>query len=147
MAQRIDFHFNVPNRLLYACRVVRKARANNMTVAVWTRDAHRLAYFVRQLWRFEPTCFNLHVSDYFYLAAETPIVYHTDEKLLPARDVLLLLDDEVPDDWKSLFSRFGRVIDIVGAAESERQPARERFKIYRSAGLAPVAHDQGAQHA
>ena len=88
-----------------------------------------------------------HVAADDELAAETPIVYHTDEKLLPARDVLLLLDDEVPDDWESLFSRFGRVIDIVGAAESERQPARERFKIYRSAGLAPVAHDQGAQHA
>ena len=147
MAQRIDFHFNVPNRLLYACRVVRKARANNMTVAVWTRDAHRLDFFVRQLWSFEPTGFYPHVAADDELAAETPIVYHTDEKLLPARDVLLLLDDEVPDDWKILFSRFGRVIDIVGAAESERQPARERFKIYRSAGLAPVAHDQGAQHA
>ena len=68
-------------------------------------------------------------------------------KLLPARDVLILLDDEVPDDWKTLFSRFNRVIDIVGAAETERQPARQRFKIYRSAGLSPIAHDQGAQNA
>ena len=72
MAQRIDFHFNVPNRLLYACRVVRKARANNMTVAVWTRDAHRLDFFVRQLWSFEPTGFYPHVAADDELAAETP---------------------------------------------------------------------------
>ena len=143
MAQRIDFHFNVTNRLLYACRVVRKARANNLTLAVWTKDRHKLDFFVRQLWSFEPTGFYPHVAADDELAAETPIVYHTDETLLPARDVLILLDDEVPENWSVLFGRFGRVIDIVGASEAERQPARERFKIYRSAGMAPVAHDQG----
>ncbi|HIU37101.1 MAG TPA: DNA polymerase III subunit chi, partial [Candidatus Aphodousia faecigallinarum] len=138
---------NVANRLLYACRVVRKARANNMTVAVWTRDAHKLDFFARQLWSFEPTGFYPHVAADDELAAETPIVYHTDEKLLPARDVLILLDDEVPDDWKTLFDRFGRVIDIVGATEAERLPARQRFKTYRAAGLSPIAHDQGAHNA
>lgn len=143
MAQRIDFHFNVTNRLLYACRVVRKARANNLTVAVWTKDSHKLDFFVRQLWSFEPTGFYPHVAADDELAAETPIVYHTNETLLPARDVLILLDDEVPENWPALFERFGRVIDIVGASEAERLPARERFKIYRSAGLTPVAHDQG----
>ena len=143
MAQRIDFHFNVTNRLLYACRVVRKARANNLTVAVWTKDSHKLDFFVRQLWSFEPTGFYPHVAADDELATETPIVYHTDETLLPARDVLILLDDEVPENWPALFERFGRVIDIVGASEAERLPARERFKIYRSAGMAPVAHDQG----
>lgn len=147
MTQRIDFHFNVPNRLLYACRVVRKARANEMTVAIWTRDVHRLDTFVRQLWSFEPTGFYPHVAADDELAPQTPIVYHSEETLLPARDLLILLDDEVPDDWKMLFSRFGRVIDIVGATEAERQPARDRFKIYRAAGFLPVAHDQGAQHA
>ena len=49
MASRIDFHFNVPNRVLYACRVVRKALANNMTVAVWTRDERKLDFFSLQL--------------------------------------------------------------------------------------------------
>ena len=144
MADRIDFHFNVANRITYACRVVRKARANNMTVAVWTRDAHRLDFFARQLWSFEPTGFYPHVAADDELAAETPIVYHSDERILPARDVLILLDDEVPDDWKTLFARFKRVIDIVGNAETERRPARQRFKIYRVQGLSPIAHDQGA---
>lgn len=57
MASRIDFHFNVPNRVLYACRVVRKALANDMTVAVWTRDERKLDFFSRQLWSFDPTGF------------------------------------------------------------------------------------------
>lgn len=143
MASRIDFHFNVPNRVLYACRVVRKALANNMTVAVWTRDERKLDFFCRQLWSFDPTGFYPHVAADDELAAQTPVVYHADERLLPARDVLLLLDDSVPDDWKTLFERMGRVIDVVGIAENERQPARERFKIYRAAGFSPIAHDQG----
>ena len=141
--QRLDFHFNVVNRLAYACRVVRKARSMNLTIALWCRDSHRLDNFSRLLWSFEPTGFYPHVDATNNLAAETPIVFHTDETRLPARDVLILLDDQVPDDFMALFSRFGRVIDIVGASENERVPARERFMTYRRAGLSPTAHDQG----
>ena len=133
--QRLDFHFNVVNRLAYACRVVRKARSMNLTVALWCRDSHRLDNFSRLLWSFEPTGFYPHVSATDELAAETPIIYHTDETRLPARDVLILLDEQVPDDFMTLFTRFGRVIDIVGAAENERVPARERFMIYGGAGV------------
>lgn len=143
VAQRIDFHFNVVNRIAYACRVVRKSRSLNLTVAVWCRDAHMLDNFSRMLWSFEATGFYPHVNAEDELAAETPIVYHTDERLLPARDALLLLDDAVPDDYNTLFARFGRVIDVVGAAENERIPARQRFITYRRAGLNPIAHDQG----
>lgn len=142
MAEKIDFHFNVKNRIHYACRVVRKALSLKMRVAVWCSDAHRLDFFSRQLCSFEPTGFYPHVNAEDRLAAQTPVVSHTDAALLPSRDVLLLLDDAVPANYQELFTRFGRVIDVVGDTENERVSARERFVTYRRAGLSPVAHDQ-----
>ena len=40
---RVDFHFNVEHRLQYACRVVRRARAADCRVLLFSRDADRLA--------------------------------------------------------------------------------------------------------
>lgn len=145
MAQRVDFHFNVPNRYTYACRLVRKARSMNLSIAVWARDAGKLEFFSRQLWSFDPTGFYPHVHASDPLAAETPIVYANDEELLPARDVLVLLDDTLPNDYHKLFERFNRVFDVVPPNENEKIAARERFKFYRHAGLNPIAHDQGTQ--
>lgn len=145
MAERVDFHFNVPNRYTYACRLVRKARSMNLSIAVWARDSGKLDFFSRQLWSFDPTGFYPHVSATDPLAAETPIVYSTDEQLLPARDVLVLLDDSLPNDYRSLFARYSRVFDIVPPGENEKNAARERFKFYRKVGLEPIAHDQGVR--
>ncbi|MBR4940250.1 MAG: DNA polymerase III subunit chi, partial [Burkholderiaceae bacterium] len=69
----------------------------------------------------------------------------TDADRLPSRDLLILLDDEVPMNYQTVFARFARVIDIVPNQENERQAARKRFVIYRQSGLNPVAHDQGKE--
>ncbi|MBO7172752.1 MAG: DNA polymerase III subunit chi [Burkholderiaceae bacterium] len=144
MAQKIDFHFNVPeNRIQYACRVVRKARGLGMKIALWSYDAHRLDYFARQLCAFDSTGFYPIVKASDALADQTSTVYDTDADRLPSRDLLILLDDEVPNNFQTLFARFARVIDIVPNQENERQAARKRFVIYRQSGLNPVAHDQG----
>ena len=144
MAQKIDFHFNVPeNRIQYACRVVRKARGLGMKIALWSNDAHRLDYFARQLCAFDATGFYPIVKANDPLADQTSTVYDTDADRLPSRDLLILLDDEVPVNYQTLFARFARVIDIVPNQENERQAARKRFVIYRQSGLNPVAHDQG----
>lgn len=144
MAKKIDFHFNVPeNRIQYACRVVRKARNLGMKIALWSYDTHRLDYFVRQLCAFDSTGFYPIVKADDPLADQTSTVYCADPDQLPARDLLILLDDEVPPNFQTLFARFARVIDIVPGQEQERQAARRRFMIYRQSGLNPVAHDQG----
>ncbi len=145
MAAQIDFHFNVPNRFTYACRLIRKALAQGMTIAVWARNENKLEYFSRQLWSFEPTGFYPHVRASDPLAQVTPIVYSHEERQLPARDALVLLDDTLPDDYATLFARFARVFDIVPPGEAEKNAARERFKFYRAQGLNPVAHDLGTK--
>jgi len=139
---RIDFHFNVPDRLAYACRVVRKARAAGKRLVVWTADERRLSAFDQQLWTFSSLDFLPHVRVGSPLQAETPVLLTSAADSAPASDVLLLLDDEVPPDYPSLFSRYERVIDVVSNVDEERVAARQRFKLYRDAGLSPTAHDQ-----
>ncbi|MEF9997066.1 MAG: DNA polymerase III subunit chi [Burkholderiaceae bacterium] len=142
---RIDFHFNVPDRLAYACRVVRKARAAGKTVVVWTASDARLSSFDQQLWTFSSLDFIAHVRVSSPLAADTPVLLTTDAAHSPAADVLILLDDEIPPAHTTLFSRYGRVIDVVSNVDEERRAARVRFKTYRDQGLEPTAHDQAAR--
>lgn len=142
---RIDFHFNVPDRLVYACRVVRKARAAGKTLVVWTSDAARLAAFDAQLWTFSALDFIPHVRADSPLAPDTPVLLTSDAATAPAADVLLLIDDAMPPDYAALFARYERVIDVVSPVEEERLAARTRFKTYRDQGYEPGFHDQGAR--
>jgi DNA polymerase-3 subunit chi len=141
-ARTIDFHFNVDHCVNYACRVVRKARSAGKTVLVFTRDDGRRARLDMALWTFSALDFLPHVTLPSTRAAQTPVwLSGTPEPA--ARDLLLLLDDEPPPDFALWFARFERVIDVVSADAHDRERARSRFKAYRDAGLAPVAHEVG----
>lgn len=138
----IDFHFNVEHHVNYACRVVRKARSAGKTVLVFSRDAARQGRLDMALWTFSALDFLPHVTLPSALAAQTPVWLSTAPTDAP-RDVLLLLDDEPPPDFPRWFRCFERVIDVVSTDAQDRARARTRFKTYRDAGFAPVAHEVG----
>ena len=71
---RIDFHFNVEDRLQYACRVVRKARAADKSVLAYTREPARMARFDAALWIFSALDFVPHVYVESPLSARTPVL-------------------------------------------------------------------------
>ena len=139
--QKIDFHFNVGNRLLYACRVAQTVLRRRMTLAVWSRDERRLRDLDRLMWRYRDLAFLPHVEASRPAAARTPIRWSTRLDALEA-DVLLLLDDALPDDWEHALSRFGRIIDVVGSAPEEVESSRSRYRAYRAAGAELAAYDQ-----
>ena len=139
--QQIDFHFNVGNRLLYACRVAQTVLRRRMTLAVWSRDERRLRDLDRLMWRYRDLAFLPHVEASRPTAARTPIRWSTRLDALEA-DVLLLLDDALPDDWEHALSRFGRIIDVVGSAPEEVESSRSRYRAYRAAGAELAAYDQ-----
>ncbi len=76
-------------------------------------------------------------------AGSTP-VWLGSEPVREARDVLLLLDDEVAPQFADWFAGFERVIDLVSTEPADRQLARSRFAAYRDAGLTPKVHDTAA---
>jgi len=141
---RIDFHFNVEDRLQYACRVVRKARAADKSVLAYAHEPARLARFDAALWIFSALDFVPHVYVDSPLAARTPVLLTLDAALTaPARDVFLNLDDEVPPGFNDLLSRFERIIEVVSREDGDRQKARERFRCYRAAGIEPNKFEMG----
>ena len=142
---RIDFHFNVEDRLQYACRVVRKARGAEKSVVAYAREPARLARFDAALWIFSALDFVPHVYVDSPLAARTPVLLTLEATLAtPARDVFLNLDDDVPPAFGELAGRFERIIEVVSREESDRLRARERFKAYRAAGIEPNKFEMGS---
>jgi DNA polymerase-3 subunit chi len=137
---RIDFHVNVPDRLAYGCRLVRKIYRAGQQVVVCCEDPARLAAFDRELWAFEPQDFVPHVMAEDRLAAETPVLLATSPDGLPRHEVLVNLGDATPQG----FARYERLIEVVGLDEPDRSHGRERWRFYRDRGYPLEMHDVAA---
>jgi len=134
----IDFHFNLPDKLAYACRLLRKAYAAGGPVGV-VGPQQALGQLDGQLWRFSALDFIPHCSagappD---VLAHTPIVLATGCAELPDAPVLVNIGDEVPAGYE----RFARLIELVDTSESSRAQARQRWRHYAASGHAIVRHD------
>jgi DNA polymerase-3 subunit chi len=138
---RVSFHFNVPQRLEYACRLLRKATRQNARITV-TGGAPVLAELDRVLWSFEPTEFIPHVllTDGQALPdrlADTPVCLTATLAGAPHHDVLLNLGAEPPAGFES----FERLIEIVSTDDDDRNAARVRWKHYAARGYAIEKHE------
>jgi DNA polymerase-3 subunit chi len=138
---RIDFHSNVGDPLLHTCKLVRKAWAAGNQVVCYTQDTALLDALDKALWAFAPLEFVPHVGLDNPLAAETPILLASTPVEPPAthHQVLVNLDTEPPP----YFSRFERLIEIVGRQEALKTAARTRYKFYRDRGYALAHHEFG----
>ena len=140
---KVEFHFNVEHRAQYACRLVRKARAQGCTVLAVCADPGRLARFDSALWTFSALDFLPHVAADSPLATRTPILLAADGAAAPARDLLLMLDDAVPDGFETWAARYPRIVEVVSRDEDDRRTARERFRAYKARGCDPQSIDVG----
>ena len=136
----IDFHFNTPDKVNYACRLLRKAVAARGAQVVVVGDAAVLDAIDLALWQLSPVDFIAHCSidAAAGVLARSPVVLAGQSTAqLPHRQVLLNLGAEVP----SGFERFERLIDIVSDDPSDRQTARARWRHYADRGYAIVKHE------
>lgn len=133
---RVDFHSKVPDKVLYACRLVRKARAADMKVVVHLEDARQLNAFDEALWTFSEQDFLPHVSAGDALAAQTPVILtHDASDPLPHHQVLINLSQRTPEH----FARFERLFEILSTDEEDLVSGRERYKQYQQRGY-PLTH-------
>jgi DNA polymerase III subunit chi len=141
----ISFHFNVPDPMAYACRLLRKAVRRGARVVVSAPDPV-LSQLDRQLWTFEPLDFIAHIRLAQGHAIE-PRLQATPVWLLDSladaqnHDVLLNLHPEVIPG----FEKFSRLIEIVSLDEAERTNARIRWKHYTQAKHPITRHDVGEE--
>lgn len=133
---RIDFYSNVPDKLDYACRLVRKARAADCRVVLLTRDRNELARLDQALWTFSEQEFLPHVPADDPLAANTPVILtDSDSAELPHYQLLINLSASTPEH----FARFERMLEIVSSDDADKTAGRERYRFYQQRGY-PLTH-------
>lgn len=138
----IAFHFNVPDKMAYACRLLRKAVNAGATVEV-VADAPALAQLDVALWTFSPLDFIPHCkadADSSTMAL-SPVLLGGSELSQSGRQILLNMGHGIVAG----FERFERVIELVGNDDDNRQTARSRWKHYTSRGYNITRHDFAAR--
>ena len=137
---QVAFHFNVPALPDYVCRLLRKA----------TLAGHRSWVLAPQgllqqldalLWTFSQQEFIAHAIETPQTQALIPrsAVVLSDAMPVEAagRSLLVNLQPTVPEG----FDRFDRVIELVTDDRSQKEAARQRWRLYRQSGYDIEQHD------
>lgn len=147
----VHFYFNVPDKLPFACRLVRKAFMQGRALLV-SAPQPVLQELDQMLWHMSPSDFIAHdlLPDAqgrhsshapVWLCADAHACHGSDttEKDSPQTpDILLSLWDEV----QPAFSRFAHVYELVlRNDQDDRQRARGRWRHYQQRGYAIQSHD------
>ena len=140
----VAFHFNAPDKLGYACRLLRKAVGSGARVMV-TGDTGTLRELDVALWTFVPLEFLAHCDGQAtpVALAASPVVLAESVRCAPHQQVLVNLGGAVPEG----FERFERLIEVVTGDEQDRLDARLRWKHYADRGYAITRHDLAAKEA
>ena len=134
----IAFHFNVPDKLAYSCRLLRKAYLSGAQVVV-TSDPATLAELDQLMWSFAPAEFVPHcrAGAAQITVAASPVVLAESLQDCPHYGVLVDLGQGIPPE----FERFERFIEVVAREDEDRLAARSRWKHYTDRGYAMKRHD------
>ncbi len=127
---RIDFYSNAEPKLQIACHLAAKAFRHSLRVLIYAPDETAAQAIDKMLWTFPATGFLPHCFVRDSLADITPVLIARAGDEAPHDQVLLNLAAEPP----SFFSRFQRLIEIVGADPAELQTGRERYRYYQQRG-------------
>ena len=134
---QIDFYSHADNKLQVACSLCAKALERGLRVMIYTPDADTTDKLDKLMWCYPAIGFIPHCRANDQLAAETPVIIDHLAEPLPHDDVLLNLHPALPP----FFSRFQRLIEIVGTDETDSQAGRVRFRFYRDRGYEIRHHD------
>ena len=134
----IEFHVNVPDKLHYSCRLLRKAHRMGTQVVV-TAEPELLAQLDQLLWTFSGHDFLPHCTRNAapQTLAATPIQLAEQLQGCPADSVLINLGQQLPVH----FERFKRFIEVASDTNDDILAARIRWKHYKDRGYDLKKHD------
>lgn len=127
---KIDFYTGVTDKLRTACQLSHKAMQKGMRVVLHTPDEKTADSIDHLLWQYPATAFLPHCRNNDSAAAETPIIVDHIGEPYPHCEILITLHDSC----LPFFSRFERVIEIVGTDTEDARRGRERYGFYRDRG-------------
>ena len=127
---KVDFYTGSEDKLRTACQLSHKAMQNGVRVVLSAPDEASTEALDKLLWQYPATAFIPHSLSDAAESEEMPVVLNSGSERFPHHDLLISLHNEcVP-----FFSRFDRVIEIVGAADDDSKLGRERYKFYKDRG-------------
>ena len=126
---KVDFYTGSEDKLRTACQLSHKAMQHGMRVLLHVPDEDTAAKLDKLLWQYPPTSFMPHCYSDDTEAGAMPVIISHGESF-PHSELLISLHDECPP----FFSRFERVIEIIGEDAEDSRLGRERFKFYRDRG-------------
>jgi DNA polymerase-3 subunit chi len=135
----VAFHFGAPDKLAYACRLLRTAGGGGARVLV-VASAHDVQQLDTDLWAVSQTDFVTHVSERSdpFMQSKSPVLLVTALTSTPVQyGVVVNLTDAVPQG----FDHFARVIEVVSTDDADRDLARQRWKHYTGLGYQITRHD------
>ena len=137
----VAFHSGVSDKLVYTCRLVRKAWRSGQRVVV-TGSADQLARLDKLLWTFDKAEFLPHAR----LRAGRPLAAHLSPTPVLLADVATEAGHgevlvNLGPDCVSGHRDFARVIEVVADSADEIQRGRLRWRAYVAEGIKPDNHE------
>lgn len=127
---KVDFYTGSTDKLRTACLLSHKAMLNGVRTAISLPDAATSNALDKLLWNYPATAFIPHCLADAADADQMPVVLNHGSEKFPHHELLISLHEEcVP-----YFSRFERVIEIIGNDAEDSRMGRERYKYYRDRG-------------
>ena len=133
---RVEFFFNVEGKLQKLAELGEKAIAKNVKLLMFVQNHDAASETQQYLWSLPQQFLPNHLADH-PLALVTPIVIDWLGEHLLHDEVLINLQHPQP----VFFSRFRRLIEIVGMDEADKAQARIRYKFYRDRGYEIKSYD------
>jgi DNA polymerase-3 subunit chi len=127
---KVDFYTGSKDKLRTACQLSHKAMQNGVRTVISTHDAVTADALDKLLWHYPATAFIPHCRNDAAEAAQMNVVLSHGTDKFPHHDLLISLHSEC----MPFFSRFERVIEIIGNDEEDSHLGRERYKFYKDRG-------------
>lgn len=138
---RADFYLIAKPRflekpLLLVCELARKANDSGQPVLILAASAAQADVLDELLWEFDPDAYVPHqIAGTDEDDDITPVLIVPPEQSPPMRPLAINLRDTPAP------AGFERVLEVVPADESAREPSRARWKHYAASGATVSKHD------
>ena len=137
---RIEFFFNVPDKLMKATELCEKAVAKGRQLTIFSQNKEMNDAMQQQLWQHSVTSFLPSSNSMESRSKLSPIVLDINGEYLIQDDILINLQAQHPP----FFSRFRHLVELVGVDEADKAAARVRFRFYRDRGYEIKTSDMAA---
>ena len=127
---KVDFYTGSADKLRTVCQLSHKAIQNGVRTIISMHDAETANALDKLLWHYPATAFIPHCHNGDAEIGQIPVILSHGSDKFPHYDLLISLHSEC----MPFFSRFERVIEIIGNDAEDSHIGRERFKFYRDRG-------------